>query len=227
MKGSVIRFRLESHTSNTSSWFARTQKTHKFLSRESVIAALLNTDWVIQKTDADYDPEFVYGDSGQFYATPAMPENISVRKQEVGSQIKDQEDYDKPQEHILAYGFRELIAPGSKFRALVWGDYPSFEEGNVTLIGKERAEVVIEEKIETEVKVQDYPDNPHQIELLKIPKEGKETTEKEIFLENGGQILRTDTETQRYDIVIGEGEKYLKISDWSIPAIKGVTLDEI
>ncbi len=225
MKGAVLKLRLESHTANTSSWYARTQKTHKFLSRESVIAATTNTDWIVQETETDYDPDFVYGDHPKFYATPAMPEDISIRKYEVGSRMKEDVD-ETPQEHLLAYGHRELILPGSIFRAIVWGNYPEIAEGDICLIGKERAEAVIEEFNEHEIEEVDKPGKVHDIEIFNHLMRDREKSEKDIFVESGGEILRETAHTERYSIITGDSEKFLKIGEWCIPAIEGVTTDE-
>lgn len=222
MKGAVINIRLESHTSNTSSWHARTQQTHKFLTRESVIAAVTRTDWMVQEREKEYDPDAVYGDSQKFHATPAMPVEIKVRKAEVGGQMKKTNENTKPQEHLLAYGHREFLAPGSKFRAIVWDGYPKLQKGDIVLIGKERADAVIELFNEYEIEETGHPEKIHDIELLKIPRNGEGTTEMDRFVEKGN-ILRTSANTQRYSIIIGETEKYLKIGEWCIPAVKGVT----
>jgi len=242
MQGIIVEFRIESHTANVSSWQARTQRTHQFLSRESVVAALTYTDWLEQRGvdyQADFDPDFLYGDHERFYATPALPVQVRTRKHQVGMmanpsqvrEVQDREDY-KGNEHQLSYGFREFLQPGSTFRALVWaskgGSLPENRAGGQVLIGKERAEAVLtryERVGGNRGETTGRGAQVHPIEAFTSPRPQREEKESELtkIQDSDATILRVDAQTNRYRVLTVESPELLQFGEFVVPAINGVT----
>ena len=236
LTGSVVEFRVESHTANLSSWFARIQRTHSFLTRESVISALTDTDWLVLDQDAmarGYDPDGVYGDQGPFFATPAMPIHATVRRHVVGAHLCEPPLREKAQEHLLAYGMRDLITPGSRFRALIWGpQIPRVEAGDVHFIGKERAVLAVEKAEQHEARSVDERGKgssrgqrflPAEIELFKFKRRGEEESEYD-RMAAAAKAMRVITETERYVVASVLTDRSLVIGGFRLPAVEGVTV---
>lgn len=234
LRACEVEFRIESHTANLSSWFARIQRTHTFLTRESVVAALTDTDWLIldeEDLTKGYDPEAVFGEHEPFYATPAMPIHATVRRQVTGAHLHEPALREKAQEHLLAYGTRELITPGSRFRALLWGRHiPSVEEGQVHFIAKERAAIVIEKAEQHSPRLVEKGKEagarrllPAEIEVFKSRRNGEEQSEYE-KLASAARAIRVVAETERYIIATAITDQALAIGGYGIPVVVGVTL---
>lgn len=242
MQGIIVEFRIESHTANVSSWQARTQRTHQFLSRESVVAALTYTDWLEQRGvdyQADFDPDLLYGDHDRFYATPALPVRVRTRKHQVGMmanpervrEIQDRDDYEGNR-HQLSYGFREFLQPGSTFRALVWAhereSLPENHTGGQILIGKERSEAVLtryEPVAGERVTTTERGARVHPIEAFTSPRLQREEDESELdrIQDTDAAILRVDAQTNRYRVLTVESPELLQFGEFVVPAINGVT----
>lgn len=127
MKAALLEFELDSSTQNVGPFYAGYEGTLRYFTREAVCSALVYADCIWQDRTAVYQPL-----TFPFESTPAEP--VDVHTIEVIYNAGDKRD-----QGLLRFGKQELFLPGSRFRCVLWGDFPPLAAGQVFLIGKKRA----------------------------------------------------------------------------------------
>jgi hypothetical protein len=126
MKAAIVDFKLESMSLYVREFYASKMGTLEYFSKEAVANAISYQDMF--KRDKKQEWQEMHF---PFNNTPAIP--IDFAKETIVYKAGDD-----TKKGLLRYGKQDVLIPNSKFRFIVWGDYPMLEKGQIFFIGKKR-----------------------------------------------------------------------------------------